>query len=102
METRWTEGLKAQADTGVQEFLVVVMLAPPSGHKCSSVTVLNRPEMEASADEGLLIEQFQISGTLLHRQLGGEESLFSRIKLDVVQTSGQMTDQTTGFKNHNH
>lgn len=78
------EALKAQTSTGVQAFLVVVMLAPPSGHKCFSVRVLNRPEMEPSAlaDEGLLIEQFQISGTLLHRQLGGEESLFSWIKVD--------------------
>ncbi|TNN01032.1 hypothetical protein fugu_012278 [Takifugu bimaculatus] len=84
METHWTEALKAQTYTGEQEFLVVVMLAPPSGQKCFSVTVLNRLELEPSAraDEGLLIEQFQISGTLLHRQLGGEESLFSWIKVD--------------------
>lgn len=55
---------------GVQDVLVLVMLAPPSGQKCFSVTVLNRPELEPSAlaDEGLLIEQFQISRTRLHRQ----------------------------------
>lgn len=68
METHWTEALKAQTYTGVQDFLVVVVLAPPSGF---SVTVLNRLKLEPSAlaDEGLLIEQFQISGTLLHRRI---------------------------------
>lgn len=76
METHWAEALKAQTYTAVQDFLVAVMLAPPSGHKCFSVTVLNRPELEPSADEGLLVEQFQIR-TLLHRQSGGEEPLFS-------------------------
>lgn len=34
MESHWTEALKAQTYTGVRDLPVVVMLAPPSGHKC--------------------------------------------------------------------